>query len=377
VSGFSEDMRRRIELVGIPQAQLAATVHVSPSYLSLIVNGHRTPHAKLAELIDTALEAHGALAALLDQGPAAEVAVGAPMGSDDVQQLQDTIAHLVALDTMHGSEGLYSNAARAFRNAHRKLAIVGARPGTESDLHVAIAELGEVAAWLAYDSEHQDVSRQVAGEAMLVARLAGDKSMERFLLSHLSMQAVYLGRGAEGLQLADRILAESPNSGRVVGMVRVRRARALGKLGNGGEALAELERARGELAGGVGPADPAWTWWLHEAELAVHEARIKADVGDNRGAIASSEHSVLALPERQGRDQALYRAWLVQDLVNVRGWRDAGRVVEDIIGIAEATGSARVPRLLRLAGRSAGRAGAPRWLVDDIDEAVQASDPAA
>lgn len=377
MSAFTEEMRRRIKLVGMSQADLAAEVHIHPSYLSLIINGHRVPHDDLAKLIDTALQAHGALAALLHDGAGAEIATGGPMDEADVEQLHETVQHLVALDTMHGSEGLYSNAVRAFRNAHRKLSVVGVRDELASDLHAAIAEVGEVAAWLAYDSEHQDISRQVASEAILVARLAGDKSMERFLLSHLSMQAVYLGRGAEGLQLADRVLTEEPRSKRVIGMMQVRRARALGVLGDADEALAELERARGLLAGGVGPDDPAWSWWLHSAELAVHEARIKAATGDLRGAVTSSEESVLALPDRQGRDQALYRAWLLHDLVLARAWRDADRVAEELMEKAPVVGSARVPRILRHAERKAGRSGAPGWLTDSIREATEVSDPAA
>jgi hypothetical protein len=149
-------------------------------------------------------------------------------------------------------------------------------------------------------------------------------------------------------------------------------------LGDRSEALAELGRARGELAGGLGPGDPAWTWWLHEAELAVHEARIRADTGDTRGAVGWSERSVLHLPDRQGRDQALYRAWLVHDLVDAHAWRDADRVAEVLIENAQVYGgTARVPKILRRAHRKAGRAGAPGWLTDVIDEAAERSRPFA
>lgn len=186
------------------------------------------------------------------------------------------------------------------------------------------------------------------------------------------MQAVYLGHGAEALQIADRILGEAPRSGRVVGMLRLRRARALGELGARAEALAELERVHGELSGGIGPADPAWTWWLHEAELAVHEARLLAATGDRKRAVNASQRAVEALPSRQGRDGALYRAWLINDLVSVRAWREAEQIAEELMHRVPIAGSARVPRLLRVAARAAGRANAPAWLTAAVLTAADA-----
>jgi transcriptional regulator with XRE-family HTH domain len=385
---FAEKLRQLRRQRGLSLRELASLIHYGKSYIQEIESGRKPANAAIAWQLDEKLGAGGHLARLVDRAdgeePGAislpvdlESAAGPePMGDDDIIRLHDTVQHLVALDTMHGSDGLYSNAVRAFRNAHHKLAIVGARTGLRGDVHAAVAEVGEVAAWLSYDSEHHEVSRQVAAEAMLVARLAGDTSMYRFLISHLSMQASYLGRGAEGLELANRVMAETPKSKRVVGMMRVRRARALGQLGDGTAALADLERAKAELAGGIGPDDPSWSWWLHDAELAIHEARIKAGTGDAPGAVRAAEQSVLHLPAGQGRDQALYRAWLISDLVDVRAWREADEVTGQLMAKAPTVGSARVPRILRKAERRAGRAGAPGWLAEALREAATVADPA-
>jgi transcriptional regulator with XRE-family HTH domain len=387
-SDFAEELRRLRTQRGLSFRGLAELAHCSKTQIQDLETGRRRPTAAIARTLDEAFGAGGHLARLIGDaqinGTAPEAAAieltpaaaPEPMDDRDVQLLHDTVQHLVSLDTMHGSEGLHLTAVRAFRNAYRKLSTVGARPGIRGDVHAAVAEVGEVAAWLSYDSEHHEVSRQVANEAMLVAQLAGDTSMYRFLLSHLSMQATFLGRGAEGLQLADRVIAEGPKSRRVVGMMRIRRARALGQLGDSAQALTELERACGDLAGGVGPTDPGWTWWLHDAELAVHEARIKSSLGDARGAVDASERSILHLPAGQGRDQALYRAWLISDLIDVRAWREADEVTEQLMERAPVVGSARVPRILKVTARRAGRSGAPSWLTDALWEAAEVSDPA-
>jgi transcriptional regulator with XRE-family HTH domain len=385
---FATELRVLRAARGLSVRELAARTFFSKSYIGMLENGDRPATAEVARRLDDALEAHGALIRLVTGTrpvlTTVEVANGRtqagldePMGAEDVEHLRDTVHHLVALDTAHGSNGLHVSAIRAFETAQARLSRVGVRDKDRADVHAALAEVGEVAAWLAYDSEHQDDSRRVATEAMLVAQTAGDTSMVRFIISHLSMQATYLDRGAEGLALADRVIAEQPRSKRVVGLMRVRRARALARIGDGQRALAELELARRELAGGIGPDDPGWTWWLHTAELAVHEYRIRSLAGDGTGAVTWSENAVLALPSKQGRDQALYRAWLVSDLVDVGAWREADEVVEQLLGKVVAGSSARVPRILRNAERRARRAEAPSWLADSLHEAIETSSRSA
>lgn len=368
---FADAVRQRLTAAGLSQAALATRVPMSPAYLSRILAGKRQPTVQIAEGIDRALGADGELAALVG-GPEPVVDGRRPMDDGDLQRLHDTVRQLVALDTAHGSDGLYVVAARAFHAARDQMAYAGVKPAHRSDLNAAVAEVGEVAAWLAYDSEQHDASRQLATEAALVARVAGDRSMERFLLSHLAMQAVYLDRGAEALAIADRVLTEEPRSARVTAMMRVRRARALGVLGDRTAGLAELAAARPVLERGLRPEDPSWTWWLHDAEFAVHEGRLRAATGDRRGAVAASQAAVEALPAGQSRDHALYRAWLLRDLVDARGWRDADFVAEDLQVRLSVAGSARVARLLRGAARSAEQSKAPGWLRDAVRAAGEA-----
>ncbi|GLY99301.1 helix-turn-helix transcriptional regulator [Actinoplanes sp. NBRC 103695] len=297
---FAARLRQLRQRRGLSVRELSGIVKYSKSQVNDLETGRRRPNPDSARRLDEALSASGTLAGLICPTPPDEppvigltpMSTPAPLDEEDLLRVRETVQHLVAMDTMHGSEGSHSIGVRAFRNAHRRLSETGVKEGLRREIHASVAELGEVAAWLAYDSDRQDLSRAVATEAMVVAHLAGDTDMVRFLLSHLSMQAAFQGRGAEALDLADRVLADEPRSGRVIGMMRVRRARAFGELGDGASALAELERASGQLAGELGTNDPPWTWWLHTAELAVHEARIKSAGGDLNGAVEASERSV-------------------------------------------------------------------------------------
>lgn len=384
---FASRLRQLRSARGLSLRQLAERVHHGKSYLSELERGLKPPTRLVAQSLDEGLDAEGQLVRLVPDVAGHEstltssillpaAAPDGPMGEDDIERLRGTVRHLVALDTLNGSDGLAASSARAFKTAQRKLATRGVRPAARGDLLVALAELGEVAAWLAFDSEQQELSRHLAVEATLIAQAGGDVAMQRFLASHLSMQAIHLDRPAEALELAGRVLADDPRSRRVTGMMRVRRARSLARLGGAGEALRELRRAQSELENGVGPEDPPWTWWWHSAELARHESHLRFADGDARQAVAASERAVLQLPPRQGRDHAVFRADLISDLVEVAAWRDAERVVAELITTAPGVGSARIPRIVRRAERRARRAGAPAWLIDAMREAAKAADPA-
>lgn len=382
---FSRTLGRLRSEAGLSLRVLGDRANYGKSYISELERAEKPPTPEVAERLDVALAANGALAKLVPARHSGSAVVTAardtvhpgPLDGADVERLHETVRHLVALDTLHGSDGLASNAARAVATAQRRLAIAGVEPNHRSDLYASLAELGEVAAWLAFDSEQQEDSRRLANEALLNAQRAGDTAMSRFLTSHLSMQALYLDRPAEALDLAGRVLADDPRSKRVVGMMRVRRARALGRLRSTMDALKELERARVELDGGVGPDDPAWSWWWHDAELARHESHIMMAGGDGRRAVAASERAVALIPPGQGRDQALFRAGLLSDLVGVQAWQEAEAVAVELFDVASGVGSARVPRIVRAAERNARRAGAPAWVVEAMHEAAQVADPAA
>ncbi|GGJ96747.1 hypothetical protein GCM10010123_28450 [Pilimelia anulata] len=295
--------------------------------------------------------------------PASPRATAGRLTPGDIAALYRTIDDLVTLDTIRGSTGLAPRAAAEFRTAAARL---GADPRAARDAAAVVAELGEVAAWIAHDADDQPASRRLAGEALLIARRAGDVNMERFLVSHLSMQAAHLGRGTEALALADRALAGGPRSKRVRAMFAVRRARGLALLGDRDAALDALAAARSLLADSVRIEDPQWTWWLHEAELAIHEARIRAAVGDLRGAVDLSARSVAVLPPRQGRDAALYRAWLLHDLVAVGAWSDASGVAGELRARGGAARTARVAGIVARTLALAERAAAPTAVKDAL-----------
>jgi hypothetical protein len=347
-SGFAERMTQLMHDGGHSFRHLAAAVNADAGYLNHLAKGRRLPSDTMAKVLDTALAAGGALVDLARStaeghliGPVAPV----PLGEFDATSIRGTLQHLVALDTAYGSAGLSSVAVRAFRDSADRLSTNG---GT-ADVRSAVADLGAAAAWITSDDVQRDLSRSIALEALSIADLAGDMRMRRFLLSHLSMVAEHSGRFADALAYADRALDENVISPRVKAMFEVRRARALSGLGGAKAAITAWDKAEHLLT--ASPTDDdGLTYWIHDAEMAIHRAVILTR-GNDQDAVEWAQRGVEWLPEGQGRDQVLFRAMLLHDAVVARAWPDVPRIAEDLLQHAGASRSARVPETLETALR--------------------------
>lgn len=327
--------------------RLGDAINVDGSYLNRVANGVRpAPSEALAKVIDRELGAGGELVALARREHAPPAVAGPqPMGDADAANIRTTLEHLVALDTLQGSTDLSPLAVRSFRAAADRLAVVG---GT-ADVRAAVADLGAAAAWVTADDVQRDQSKAIGLEALALADLAGDVRLHRFLMSHLSMVSEHAGRYADALAYADRLAAEEHDNPRVEAMVQVRRARALSGLGAQAEAVDAWEHAA-QLLTSTPSEEDGLTYWIHDAEMAVHKAVILTRGGD-WSAVEWGQRAIEWLPAGQGRDQVLFRAMLLHDAVLAHAWREVPPIVEELLHLAGGAGSARVPEALGKAWR--------------------------
>lgn len=363
-SQFAGRMSELMHAQGHTYRGLASAVNADPGYLNHLAKGRRVPSDTMAALIDNALGANGELVELArhENSPPATVAPRA-LGEQDAIDTRATLRHLVALDTLHGSDGLVPLATRAFRTIADRLAVVGGSP----DVRSAVADLGAAAAWITSDAVERDQSRAIALEALAIADMAGDTRMHRFLLSHLSMVSEHAGRYADALAYAERIVEQDPDSPRVQAMVEVRRARALSGLGAHADAIAAWEHADHLLTKSP-TADDGLTYWIHDSEMAIHRAVILSRAGDS-DAVDWAHRGVEWLPAGQGRDQVLFRVMLLQNAVTAHAWVEIPRVVDDLLHYAGPAPSARVPEGLESAWRALQMQRAPGGTRDAIHAA--------
>ncbi|WP_067793166.1 helix-turn-helix domain-containing protein [Actinomadura formosensis] len=367
----------------ISQRKLAKLVPCDDGHLSKIANGRKRPSPELAARLDDLLDARGALAALCPRRPprqepedvAGQVGVplglagdhplgldGRPADAAFVASVRHTSQALIRLDTEHGGNDLLPMALRAFRAAHDRLGAGAYVPAVERDLIAAAGEAGEVAAWLAYDADRQDVSRWVVHEALMLSRQAGDRDMELFELTHLAMQAVHQHRPAEAVRITRGLLGTRlPPRG--AALLTIREGRALAQLGRAGEAFAALGRARSALLDGVTARDPSWTWWVTDAEVLWHTGMAHADLGEWEAAVPLlREAAELRVGYRRARYNDL--AHLLNALTHVGAWREVEPVLAEVAGIMPEVNSARTTNLLRRVASRIVCADAPSTVVD-------------
>ena len=295
-----------------------------------------------------------------------------PREPDLVASIRETSQELVRLSGVRGGDDVLPMALRAFRAAGHTLGKGDHPRAVERDLIAATGELGEVTAWLAYDADRQDVSRQVIHEALVLSRRAGDRDMERFELTHLAMQSVHLHRPAEALRIT-RGFPDGCLPPRVEAVLAIREGRALAQLGQAGDALAELARARSILLDGVAARDPYWTWWVDDAEVLWHTGMAHAQLGDWAGAIPKLREAVRLRGASQRRARFNDTVYLLNALVHVGDWREAEPVLRDAVRRMDEVSSAIITNVLRrVADRIAG-SDAPSTVADLADEVRRAA----
>lgn len=271
-------------------------------------------------------------------------------------------ARLIALDTRLGARHLVADAASAASAARRAVRLgagaasgavsgVGAAPrsgtgagsGADRELLSAAAEAHQVAGWIAYDAEHQGLSRRMSLEALRLARAAGDRSMEHFVLAQLAMQDVHVPRPDEAARICDTVSVQTRGSVRT--LFTLRAARAAGRMGERMRALDLIRLTHSRHLDGPREEDPAWSWWVNEAEIAWHHAMIHADTGDRAGAV----ERFAAATDRPGYARAVFvaHASLLWALSRAGAWGEAEEVlVGEVLPRLGEVSSVRVERML-------------------------------
>lgn len=370
---FGQSLRQFRLAAGLSRPELARRIHVDQSTLSRWENGRTKPDFAAAERLDEALHASGRLAKLVSPPVIPEIPApfesAEPVTSCHVEELRQSISRLVALDGLHGGVELAPMAARLFRSATARLATGSYEPPVEHDLAAITAELGEVAGWLAFDSMHFDAARTLNLEALHLARSAGDRDMELFLLGNIAMQAQEVKQPREALRTV-QLMETFKLSPRLRVMTSLRRARAAADLGDD-RAFLVMKRAQSDLADGAHRTDPEWSWWVTDLELKVHEGGMWRAAGRPTRAVECYATVVESTAEQYRWARFIGGANLINALVEVSDWREAEKAAVQLHGLAGQVSSARAGLRIRATARTARRNDVPSSLDDVLTSLAQ------
>lgn len=290
-------------------------------------------------------------------------------GGDYAAAVRDTNRQLIVLDSRYGGTAIVHLADHAFRAARDALA-TGRHDADETELQAAAGETGEIAAWTLYDADRLPESRSTTHEALLLSRLAGDRSMELFELSHLALLDVHQRNSREAFRIADHTIDGGNLAPRVEALFKIRAARALAQGGDRARSLRRLHEATSALQESLHPRDPYWTWWLDSSELAWHRGILHMELGELETAMpfldraahgrldrdpylpATAAGPVTARGQEWGRAAYNDLVHLLLALTMAQAWQETEAIMATVNDFSREVVSARTEVMLRSAVRT-------------------------
>ena len=359
---------------GLTQEQLAHLIGITPEMVRKHERGESFPIPLYRERYSELFNASEADLWVRSIAPtagargrtSAPVSLATPLNIDDLLLARAEIPRIVALDNRFGAADIVNVAVRLFMSLQNRQP---SSPSIRRDVYATLAEVAEVAGWLAYDAEKHPLARRMNQESLHYARLSGDRSTELLALQNMSMHAAALGRPDESLALVEPVLHDEKLSPRLRALFMTREARALAQLGEG-SALKKFGPIRSLFLDGVTDADLHHFWWVDERELAWHEAMAARDLGRSTHGVDFFERSVEATPASETRSQYLHRAYLLRAQAEQQAWSDAECTAASLRPLAVEVASTRTDQLLQKLSNSGVLASAPTSAADTIGELV-------
>ena len=186
-----------------------------------------------------------------------------------VRQLTAMIAELRKMDDVAGGGGVLSLAQQEFSWVAGLLdeAVYDERTGRM--LFAALAELGQLCGWAAYDAGYHALAQRYYVTALRATHSAGDRPLGAHVLSCMAEQAARQGQPAEAVTLIDTALAgmrghQIPS---LLAELYGRQAYAFATVGDASGctgAISQLHTQIERLTPGTGPS---WLYWVNPANM--------------------------------------------------------------------------------------------------------------
>jgi transcriptional regulator with XRE-family HTH domain len=257
----------------------------------------------------------------------------------------DPVALLADLRRMDDLVGGLDLAGRVGATLHAVAASPPTRPGAHRRWLALLGELGQLAGWVAADAADPAGATTAYRIGLRAATAVADRPLAGHILGCASHAVLAFGDPREALLLArtgyEGTRRSASAGGRALLLHRVALAAArCGERRAASTALSAADRVAERRDPG---REPAWLYWLDDAELAAMTGRCLVAVGRPlRGlpllaAATRTDRSAIA-----PRAAALYAGWMVRAYLDLGEVEEACAVAERLLLDAVRLGSARV-----------------------------------
>jgi hypothetical protein len=185
-----------------------------------------------------------------------------------IEQIEQSIPLLQKLDDASGGGAHLQYVGAQFRSV-ALLFREGSQPrSVESRLLSALAEIGQLAGWMAFDAGHHGLAQRYMFTALRAAHECGYKAMAAHIVGDLAFQAATREQPSDAVELGEsaaRIAEHAPASVRA--SVQTRLAYGYAIAGDMSAFEHTHQSALDVLADGDRSEDPAWMYYLTPSHL--------------------------------------------------------------------------------------------------------------
>jgi tetratricopeptide (TPR) repeat protein len=187
------------------------------------------------------------------------------IGAADVRRVQDLTAAFRAVDYQYGGGSCRDAVIAMLSWGHQLLAASG-RDAVRTGLHVAVADLHNLAGWTSFDTGMVETARRHFDYALELAKESGDTTLVSNVLYRMGRVHLHHRSPEEALTLfrLGQSVAESPLA---TSILCTNEAWAYAKMGSSAPALKLLGEARDAFAKADLDSAPPWARFFTEADL--------------------------------------------------------------------------------------------------------------
>jgi tetratricopeptide (TPR) repeat protein len=274
---------------------------------------------------------------------------GDDLNPEVLEMLAGRVGDLRRLDDLHGASFVVDLAIQDLRWAmtlSRECAY-GRANGVR--LHQLIAELAQLAGWLALDTGESTSARHLFVSALRAARTAEDCALGAYVLSCMAYQAIWNGMGEHALRLIKTACKgqdhDAPSAVRALLFSRLARAHAvLGDVRGTTNAITSSTRAWEDHSH---LSTPPWGYWITPATLLGDAGRAWLDLGRHHHAEANLRRALHLLGDSHPRNRSLYLTSLAEIHIWAGDLDGAAEAVREAIQLVNQINSTRTRCQLR------------------------------
>ncbi len=306
--------------------------------------GGRVKRRHLVFLTGMALTAPAHQWLVHEPGPLVSGLSGRRVSAALVDRLMAIIPELRAMDDVAGGGTVLSLAEQEFGVVAELLDQASYDEPTGRKLHIALAELGQLAGWGAYDSGQPGLAQRYYIAALRAAHTVNDRSLGAHILGFMAYQATRQARPAEAVTLIETALAgtrggETPA---LLAELYIKQADAFATLRDVSGCTAATSKARTQIEYLSQDDDLPYLYWVTPAEITAYAGQCLLQLGHAGQATTLLDDGIALFDESFTRNRQAYLIHLADALTRPGRQRDldnaAVRGIE-AIDIAESLNS--------------------------------------